>query len=84
MALRNRVALVTGASRGIGKEIALTLGRAGLRVAVAYRTNKLGAQKVVSDLRALGAEGVAFATEVTDPWACKGIGRCRRQAVREA
>ena len=67
MALRNRVALVTGASRGIGKEIALALGRAGLRVAVSFRTNKLGAQKVLSDLRAVGAEGLAFATDVTDP-----------------
>ena len=67
MALRNRVALVTGASRGIGKEIALALGRAGLRVAVAFRTNKLGAQKVLSDLRAVGAEGLALATDVTDP-----------------
>ena len=67
MALRNRVALVTGSSRGIGKEIALALGRAGLRVAVAFRTNKLGAQKVLSDLRAVGAEGVALATDVTDP-----------------
>lgn len=73
MALRNRVALVTGASRGIGKEIALTLGRVGLRVAVAYRTNKLGAQKVVSDLRALGAEGLALATEVTDPGRVKEL-----------
>ena len=67
MAVRNRVALVTGGSRGIGKEIALVLGRAGLRVAVAYRTNKLGAQKVLSDLRAVGAEAVALATDVTDP-----------------
>ena len=67
MALRNRVALVTGASRGIGKEIALALGRAGLRVAVAFRTNKLGAQKVLSDLKAVGAEGLVLATDVTDP-----------------
>lgn len=67
MSLRNRVALVTGASRGIGKEIALTLGRAGARVAVSYRTNKLGAQKVVNALRAAGTEGVAEATDVTDP-----------------
>jgi 3-oxoacyl-[acyl-carrier protein] reductase len=73
VALRNRVALVTGASRGIGKEIALTLGRAGLRVAVAYRTNKLGAQKVVSDLRALGAEGLTLATDVTDPGRAKEL-----------
>ena len=67
MSLRNRVALVTGASRGIGKEIALTLGRAGARVAVSYRTNKLGAQKVVNALHAAGTEGVAVATDVTDP-----------------
>ncbi|HTS70501.1 MAG TPA: SDR family oxidoreductase [Terriglobia bacterium] len=67
MALRNRVALVTGASRGIGKEIALVLGRAGLRVVVAFRTNKMGAQKVLADLRALGSEGLALATDVTDP-----------------
>ncbi|MGO8817147.1 MAG: SDR family NAD(P)-dependent oxidoreductase [Terriglobia bacterium] len=73
MALRNRVALVTGASRGIGKEIALAMGRAGLRVAVAFRTNKLGAQQVLSDLRAAGAEGLAFATDVTDPTRVKEL-----------
>jgi 3-oxoacyl-[acyl-carrier protein] reductase len=65
--IRNRVALVTGASRGIGKEIALGLGRAGLRVAVAFRTNKIGAQKVLADLKAVGAESLALATDVTDP-----------------
>lgn len=67
MGLRSRVALVTGASRGIGKEIALTLGRAGVRVAVSYRTNKLAAQKVVSALQALGAHATAIASDVTDP-----------------
>ena len=67
MGLRNRVAVVTGASRGIGKEIALALGRSGLRVAVVFRTNRLGAQKVLAELRALGAEGVALSSDVTDP-----------------
>lgn len=67
MGLRNRVALVTGGSRGIGKEIALALGRAGVRVAVAFRTNKSGAQRVLAELRGVGAEGVALATDVTDP-----------------
>ncbi|MGA2983741.1 MAG: SDR family oxidoreductase [Terriglobia bacterium] len=73
MVLRNRVALVTGASRGIGKEIALAMGRAGMRVAVAFRTNKLGAHKVLSDLRAVGAEGMALATDVTDPARVKDL-----------
>jgi len=67
LSLRNRVALVTGASRGIGKEIALALGRAGARVAISYRTNKLAAQKVADELRAAAAEGVVFPTDVTDP-----------------
>jgi 3-oxoacyl-[acyl-carrier protein] reductase len=61
------VALVTGASRGIGKEIAVTLGRAGIRVAVSYRTNRQAAERVVTTLQSLGSEGLAVPTDVTDP-----------------
>lgn len=60
------MALVTGASRGIGREIALTLGRAGARVAVSFRTNKLAAQKVVNELRSLGVAGTAIACDITN------------------
>jgi len=67
LSLKNRVALVTGGSRGIGKEIALTLGRAGASVAVAYHTNKAGAQKAVEELRRLGVGAMSAATDVTDP-----------------
>jgi len=67
LSLRYRVALVTGASRGIGKEIALTLGRAGIRVAVSYRTNRQAAERVVTTLQSLGSEGLAVPTDVTDP-----------------
>jgi len=67
LSLRYRVALVTGATRGIGKEIALTLGRAGIRVAVSYRTNRQAAQRVVGTLQSLGSEGLAVPTDVTDP-----------------
>jgi NAD(P)-dependent dehydrogenase (short-subunit alcohol dehydrogenase family) len=73
VSLKNRVALVTGASRGIGKEIALTLGRAGARVAVSYRTNKMGAQKVANALRAAGTDGWAVETDVTDPARAKEL-----------
>ncbi len=67
MSLRNRVALITGASRGIGKEIALSLGRAGARVAVSYRTDKLGAQRVVNQLQRFRTDAWAMAADVTDP-----------------
>jgi 3-oxoacyl-[acyl-carrier protein] reductase len=73
LSLKNRVALVTGASRGIGKEIALTLGRAGARVAVSYRTNKLAAQKVANALRSMGAQGAAFPSDITNPRRAKEL-----------
>ena len=73
MPLKNRVALVTGASRGIGKEIALTLGRSGARVAVSYHANKLAAQKVLSTLQSRGGHGFLVSTDVTDPARVKAL-----------
>ncbi len=67
MSLRQRVALVTGASRGIGKDIALGLGRAGACVVVGYRTNKAAAEKVVASIHSQGSEALAVATDVTAP-----------------
>ena len=62
-----RVALVTGGSRGIGREIALSLGRGGASVAFTYRTNKVAAQRVESILRSRGTDVVACQSDVTDP-----------------
>ena len=73
MPMSNRVALVTGASRGIGKEIALTLASAGARVAISYRSNRLAAQKTVNQLKALRAEAWMMETDVTDPARCKEL-----------
>ncbi len=67
MSVQRRVALVTGGSRGIGAEIALSLGRAGASVAIAYRTNRIAAQRVESSLQAVGADALARQTDVTDP-----------------
>lgn len=64
MSLRNRVALVTGGSRGIGRGIALRLAQDGARIAFAYRTNKTAAQLALRQLQAAGADCVAVETDI--------------------
>jgi 3-oxoacyl-[acyl-carrier protein] reductase len=44
----------------------LTLGRAGARVAICFRTNRIGAQRVVAELKSLGSDGWALGSDVTD------------------
>jgi acetoacetyl-CoA reductase/3-oxoacyl-[acyl-carrier protein] reductase len=55
-ALEGKVALVTGASRGIGRAIALELARRGANVAIDFRVDATHAQSVVEEVRALGVE----------------------------
>ena len=64
MKLAGRTAVVTGASRGIGKAIALALAREGARVVVNYRNSQAAAEAVVSEIRALGREAVAVQADV--------------------
>lgn len=60
------VVLVTGSARRIGREIALTLGRAGWNVAVHYATSHDDAQQTCAMLRALGVEAEGFACDLAD------------------
>ena len=62
-----RVALVTGASRGIGRAIAQVLGQGGLAVAVNFRQDAAQAQAVVDAIRAAGGEAEPFQADVGDP-----------------
>jgi len=63
--LSGRVALVTGAGRGIGKGIALELARAGCRIAVNYVTEPEKARETVAEVRALGVEALAVGADVS-------------------
>lgn len=66
MRLANRVALVTGGTRGIGRGIAVRLAQEGARIAISYRSNKMAAQQALRQLQAAGADCVAVETDVTN------------------
>lgn len=57
MSLEGQIALVTGASRGIGRAIAAALGRAGAFVVINYRENQKAAEETLAALNSAGAKG---------------------------
>lgn len=61
---RNTVVVVTGASRGIGRAIALCFGSKGSRVVVNYRTHADAAQKVVEEIKKQEGEAFSFRADV--------------------
>jgi 3-oxoacyl-[acyl-carrier protein] reductase len=62
--LAGKVAIVTGASRGIGRAIALQLGRAGAAVAVNYAANVALAEEVVAEIQKGGGQALAVQADV--------------------
>ncbi|MCC3357505.1 3-oxoacyl-[acyl-carrier-protein] reductase [Bacillus sp. REN16] len=64
--VNGKVALVTGASRGIGRSIAIELAKAGAKVAVNYSGSEQKANEVVDEIKALGQEAIAIRANVSD------------------
>jgi 3-oxoacyl-[acyl-carrier protein] reductase len=71
--LSAHVALVTGASRGIGAAIALALAEASAAVAVNYRERGDAAEAVVADIKAIGGRAIAVAADVSQAAAVTGM-----------
>ncbi|WP_062231705.1 3-oxoacyl-[acyl-carrier-protein] reductase [Fictibacillus sp. FJAT-27399] len=64
--LKGKTALVTGASRGIGRAIALELAKNGAKVAVNYAGSEAKAQEVVDEIRSMGQDAIAVQANVAD------------------
>ena len=64
--LQGKIAIVTGASRGIGMSIALEYAKAGANVVVASRSQQ-DPDKVAAEIKALGRESLAIATDICVP-----------------
>ncbi|MEE2990295.1 MAG: 3-oxoacyl-ACP reductase family protein [Planctomycetota bacterium] len=64
---QGKTALVTGASRGIGKACALLLAQAGADVAVNYRQSEAAAAETVAEIQALGVRSVSIQADVSSP-----------------
>lgn len=66
MVLQGQIALVTGASRGIGRAIALDLGKLGARVMINYAANKAAADETLKQLMDIGGAGELVPFDVSD------------------
>ncbi|GAB6098479.1 3-oxoacyl-[acyl-carrier-protein] reductase [Halanaerocella petrolearia] len=68
MEVKDKVALITGSSRGIGREIALKLAKKGAKIVINYpiESEAVNAKEVASEVEELGAEAVTMKADVTD------------------
>jgi 3-oxoacyl-[acyl-carrier protein] reductase len=79
--LAGRSVLVTGASSGIGRAIALAMARAGADVALTYRSNRAGADDVAREIEALGRKACVQALDLADEPSIDRLGGVVRAAL---
>jgi 3-oxoacyl-[acyl-carrier protein] reductase len=72
-ALQDKVAIVTGASRGIGKAIALSLASEGASVVVNYASSSTAAEAVVAEIAGMGGQAIALQADVSKPEQVDGL-----------
>lgn len=71
--MKRKVALVTGASRGLGQAIALRLAKDGMVIVVHYGKNQVAAEEVVAKIESLGGEAFAIQAEISEVTSIKAM-----------
>jgi len=66
MSSQNKIAVVTGGSRGLGKNMVLSLAKKGLDIVFTYNSQKEAAEEVVKQIEELGQKGIALKLDVSD------------------
>jgi NAD(P)-dependent dehydrogenase (short-subunit alcohol dehydrogenase family) len=66
MRTKSKIALVTGGSRGLGRNMAVSLAKKGLDVILTYNTNKEAADNVVAEIQSLGQKAIAFQLDTSN------------------
>ena len=84
MSTTNKTALITGGSRGLGRNMAVGIARKGIDVVITYHADKAAADEVVADIRALGQHASAFQLDTRniqqfDDFAKRLTGHLRKQ-----
>jgi 3-oxoacyl-[acyl-carrier protein] reductase len=79
--LEGRAVLVTGASSGIGRAIAIGAARAGADVALTYRSNATGARETEAHIHSLGQRAITFQVDLSDETALAKLGSSARDGL---
>lgn len=79
--LAGRAVLVTGASSGIGRAIALAAARAGADVALTYLTNEQGARDVAREIQTVGRRAAVLQTDIADASSVRALAPAAREAL---
>lgn len=66
MSIENKIAVVTGGSRGLGKDMAINLAKKGLNVVLTYNSQKEEAENVVKQIEKIGQKAIALKLDVSD------------------
>lgn len=80
MSLENQVILVTGASRGLGRSIALELSRRGAAIALTYLKERASAEETLEEIRGFRGKAVAYQVDVRD---CETVKRAIEETKNE-